>query len=198
MDRYRVVRDLQGGEFGMGRDFTIEQWRKNALEWCYSDDSYGLAKELYELKSEDVLGYIAEVWALEFKKVRKDKKIDQSDIDAYEDETLDEFYHTRFDYMQEDEDELADRMEDEYWKDKIQETANTLQVYLLADDTDREVYRVLAFDEKIKKTEIQDEIDKIKQHFYDEDYDGWIIDDVLEELAKKYDFEDFGFDRITI
>lgn len=72
------------------------------------------------------------------------------------------------------------------------------QVYLLADDTDREVYRVLAFDEKIKKTEIQDEIDKIKQHFYDEDYDGWIIDDVLEELAKKYDFEDYGFDRIVI
>lgn len=101
MDRYKVVRDLQGGEFGMGRDFTIEQWRKNALEWCYSDDSYGLAKELYELNSEDVLGYIAEVWALEFKKVRKDKKIDQSDIEAYEDETLDEFYHTRFGYTNE-------------------------------------------------------------------------------------------------
>lgn len=103
-----------------------------------------------------------------------------------------------FDHMQEDEDDIADRMEDEYWKDKIKETANTLQLYLLADDTDKEVYTILAFDEKIKKTEIQDKINQIKQHFYEEDYDGWIIEDVLEELAKKYNFEDFSFDRLEI
>ena len=101
MDRYRVVRDLQGGEFGMGRDFTIEQWRKNALEWCYSDDNYELAKELYKLPQEEVIEFISFLWALEFKKVRKDKKINQSDIEAYEDETLDEFYHARFGHANE-------------------------------------------------------------------------------------------------
>ena len=179
MERYRVVRDLQGGEFGMGRDFTIEQWRKNALEWCYSDDSYGLAKELYELKQEDVIGYISEVWALEFKKVRKDKKIDQSDIEAYEDETLDEFYHTRFGYTEEE---------------QVEKLA-----YLLAECTDDdEIYRVLVFDAKITRKEIQDEIYRIKQHFYDEDFDGWCVEDVLEELAKKYDFEDYGFDKVVV
>ena len=79
---------------------TKWQWRKNALEWCYSDGNHELAKELYKLPQEEVIQFISFLWALEFKKVRKDKKIDQSDIEAYEDKTLDEFYHSRFDYRE--------------------------------------------------------------------------------------------------
>lgn len=26
--RYRVIEDLQGGDFGMYRDYTVEQWRE--------------------------------------------------------------------------------------------------------------------------------------------------------------------------
>lgn len=47
MTRYRVVRDLQGGEFGTGRDYTLEQWCKQALEWCYIDENDELAEFLY-------------------------------------------------------------------------------------------------------------------------------------------------------
>ena len=73
------------------------------------------------------------------------------------------------------------------------------RAYLLAECTDDdEIYRVLVFDANIKRNEIQDEIYRIKQHFYDEDFDGWCVEDVLEELAKKYDFEDFGYDRIVV
>lgn len=73
------------------------------------------------------------------------------------------------------------------------------QVYLLKDCTDhREIYRVLVFDANIKKQDIQLEIYKIIDHFYEEDFDDWCVEDVLEELAKKYNFEDFGFDRLEI
>lgn len=73
------------------------------------------------------------------------------------------------------------------------------RAYLLAECTDdNEIYRVLVFDAKITRKEIQDEIYRIKQHFYDEDFDGWCVEDVLEELAKKYDFEDYGFDRVVV
>ena len=67
------------------------------------------------------------------------------------------------------------------------------RAYLLLECSDyNEVYRVLVFDAKIKAKDIQNEIYRIKQHFYDEDFDGWDIDDVLEELANKYEFEDLG------
>lgn len=72
--RYYVCEDLQGTDFGTNRDFTIEQWRGQALEWAFSDDSYGVMRELAELPQEQVLGYIAEFWALRFRKCRKDKK----------------------------------------------------------------------------------------------------------------------------
>lgn len=73
------------------------------------------------------------------------------------------------------------------------------RAYLLAECTDDdEIYRVLVFDAKITRKEIQDEIYRTKQHFYDEDFDGWCVEDVLEELAKKYEFEDYGFDRVVV
>jgi len=45
--RYRVVKDLQGGDFAMGIDQTIEEWRNNALYWAENDDFEGVVK--YEL-----------------------------------------------------------------------------------------------------------------------------------------------------
>ncbi len=72
--RYRVSRDLQGGEFGMYRDYTVEQWREQAMEWADMDDNDGLAETLAELPADEVIGFISEMWGLEFRKVRKDKK----------------------------------------------------------------------------------------------------------------------------
>ena len=72
--RYYVCRDYQGGDFGTGRDYTIEQWRGQALEWAYTDEHFGLMKEIAETKDEDLLGLIEEFWTLRFRKCRKDKK----------------------------------------------------------------------------------------------------------------------------
>lgn len=95
--RYKVVKDLQGSYFGMERNFTISQWRKQAIEWCYADENYGLMKELYETKDEEVLDTIAEVWTVEFGETTKDDNITKEDIVCFEDETLDEFFKERFD-----------------------------------------------------------------------------------------------------
>lgn len=72
--RYRVVADLQGGEFGMGRDYTVEQWRNQAMEWADMDEDDGLAETLADLPRDEVLDFISNMWALKFRKVRKDKR----------------------------------------------------------------------------------------------------------------------------
>ena len=101
--RYYVIEDLQGGEFAMGRNYTLEQWEKQALEWCFIDDNHELAEALYnnykKFDTKTILNEIAEIWAIKFKKVRKDKKhFDKNDLTDYEDETLEEFYNRRFIY----------------------------------------------------------------------------------------------------
>lgn len=96
-ERYYVKYDLQGGEFGMYRNYTISQWQKQALEWCYADDNYELAKDIFNLKYDEILPYISMVWELEFKKCRKDKKnYSRGDLFDFEDKTLEQFYYTRF------------------------------------------------------------------------------------------------------
>ena len=72
--RYRVTEDLQSGEFGMYRDYTVEQWRNQAIEWATMDDNDGLVETLCRLEQHEVMTYIAELWGLKFRKVRKDKK----------------------------------------------------------------------------------------------------------------------------
>ena len=184
MDRYRVVKDLQGGEFGMGRDFTIEQWRKNALEWCYSDGNHELAEELYKLPQEEVIEFISLLWSLEFKKVRKDKKIDQSDIEAYEDETLDEFYHTRFDYTQEDEDEINESIEKEY-------------IYKIRDCEDDDKYSQYIKTNKECRQTIQNAVEYWYDHPDDEYINADNVFDCIEQflISKNIDFKWFRFDE---
>lgn len=99
--RYRVVADYQGGEFAMYRDYTIEQWKKQALEWCFMDDNDELAEALYNdykrFDNETILMEIADLWTIGFKKVRKDKKhFRQDELTDFEDETLEEYYNARF------------------------------------------------------------------------------------------------------
>lgn len=101
MDRYRVVKDYQGGNFGMNRDFTIEQWVKQALEWCYVDENDALAELLvfnyHNMKGTEILDFISEIWAIEFKKVRKDKKhFTKDDLTLFEEYDVDSFYKEMF------------------------------------------------------------------------------------------------------
>lgn len=90
MKRYRVVADLQGGEFGMGRDFTAEEWLAQAVEWRDSDDSWGdYGNDMYDEthtddregfirfweqrikdgKEQELIDYIADIWSLDFKEI---------------------------------------------------------------------------------------------------------------------------------
>lgn len=101
MNRYRVVKDYQGGYFAMGRDFTISQWAKQALEWCYMDDNDELARILvfnyHNMKNTDILDFISEIWEIQFRKVRKDKKhFREYDLTTYEDCCIDDYYKELF------------------------------------------------------------------------------------------------------
>lgn len=67
--RYRVVKDLQGDEFGMYRDYTIEQWRQQAIGWAEMDEHDGVVERLKEMPEEQILPYIADFWTVEFAEV---------------------------------------------------------------------------------------------------------------------------------
>lgn len=71
MKKYRVTEDLQGGEFGMYRDYTLKEWRDQAIEWCEMDENYTTARALkrYEIKNRDLIAFIADYWQLEFAEV---------------------------------------------------------------------------------------------------------------------------------
>lgn len=124
--RYRVVNDNQGGSFGMYRDYTLTQWKLQALEWCFSDDNLELAKEIYLLDENNILDFIRIIWDIEFEKVEKIEYFDT--LKDFEDESLDEYYFTRF---EPNEDEIRQILHldyedfDDFWdfnKDKIIET----------------------------------------------------------------------------
>lgn len=67
--------------------------------------------------------------------------------------------------------------------------------YLLTDCVESNcVYKILHFTDNIDKKDINLTINKIKNHFYEEDFDGWIVEDVLEELHTIYDFIEYDYD----
>ena len=56
----------------------------------------------------------------------------------------------------------------------------------LVESTDNDVeYGALMMPENLVKT-VQKEIYDIKQSFYEEEFDDWSVEDVLERLRKKY------------
>ena len=69
-EKYRVIEDLQGSEFGMGRDYTIQEWRKQAIEWADSDENDDLISELQTMNDEHLLDFIGNIWDLRFEKCK--------------------------------------------------------------------------------------------------------------------------------
>ena len=93
MKRYRVVKDLQGGSFGMDRDYTAEEWLEQAVDWRDSDDSwgdYGEGVDCYgqehlddrswfikfwkqmikDGKEQELIDYISEIWQIELAEIK--------------------------------------------------------------------------------------------------------------------------------
>ena len=51
------------------------------------------------------------------------------------------------------------------------------------------IYGVITIKSDIHVNDFQEKIYEIKNSFYESDFEDWTIEDVLEELAKTYDFE---------
>ena len=71
---YEVVEDLQGGEFGMGRQYTIEEWKQQALEWAWQDDAEELIEFLENMKEAKIIEFIEWVWDLKIEEVKNNEK----------------------------------------------------------------------------------------------------------------------------
>lgn len=87
MKLYRVIKDEQGGSFGMGRVYTAEEWLEQAIDWLDADGSDPLdlsdieccyQRKISEGKEQEVIDYIAEIWQLEF------EEISQAQLDGYD------------------------------------------------------------------------------------------------------------------
>jgi hypothetical protein len=68
--------------------------------------------------------------------------------------------------------------------------------YILRDCVENNcVYCILRFtDTNIRRIDIDNAINDIKNKFAEENFDEWCVDDILNELSMIYDFEIFNFD----
>jgi hypothetical protein len=73
MKYYIVIEDLQGGEFGMGVNYTEEQWREKALEWAEMDENDGLVETLKNLSTDKIIPLIEDFWGLAFKELTEEE-----------------------------------------------------------------------------------------------------------------------------
>lgn len=73
MKKYRVVEDLQGGDFGKHIILTTEEWRERALEWASQDKNDDLYDWVYCLKEDKVIETIGNIWGLEFKELTEEE-----------------------------------------------------------------------------------------------------------------------------
>lgn len=96
--KYIVIKDFQGGEFGMYRVYTAKEWGEQAYEWADSDGSeeadqwllenftkgYWVDgdKNRHQFTEQDLINEIADMWQIELVELNKnDKKV----IDFLED-----------------------------------------------------------------------------------------------------------------
>ena len=84
---YININDYQGGSWAMGQLGTIKDWQKIALEWCDSDENWGLYDEIKNHKlNEELLKIINEIWTIEiveFNRENLDKILDNYSRNEY-------------------------------------------------------------------------------------------------------------------
>lgn len=66
-DIYVNVHDNQGTGWALGRIGTIKQWREQAMEWADSDDNEELLESLPNLRDDEVLDFISDIWDINIK-----------------------------------------------------------------------------------------------------------------------------------
>lgn len=67
-ETYFVSEDYQQTEFGMQRNYTLQEWREQAIEWADIDENDDLIAVLETIKDEKLLDFIAEIWQIRFEK----------------------------------------------------------------------------------------------------------------------------------
>lgn len=83
----------------------------------------------------------------------------------------------------------------EFVDKKLNEKTDNIRLFLLRDCVEwNTIYKILVFNNDVSKKEVQEEIWKIKNTFSENEFDEWTIDDVMDELSKKYDFTSFSME----
>lgn len=67
-ETYFVAEDYQRTEFGMQRNYTLQEWREQAIEWADMDENDDLIAVLETIKDEKLLDFISEIWQIRFEK----------------------------------------------------------------------------------------------------------------------------------
>ena len=67
-ETYYVAEDYQFTDFGMQRNYTLQEWREQAIDWADMDEHDGLIETLNTIKDEELLDFIAEIWQIRFEK----------------------------------------------------------------------------------------------------------------------------------
>ena len=76
MKKYIVIKDYQGGEFGMYRAYTAEEWGEQAYEWADSDDWENPDKCLLENfeTEKELIDFISDMWEIKIVELNKNNK----------------------------------------------------------------------------------------------------------------------------
>lgn len=76
MKTYICIEDYQGGEFGMYRNYTAEEWGEQAFEWADSDGWENSDECLLKnFKTEqDCIDFIQDMWEIKLVEVNKNNK----------------------------------------------------------------------------------------------------------------------------
>lgn len=67
-ETYYVAEDYQCTDFGMQRNYTLQEWREQAIEWADMDENDDLIAILETIKDEKLLDFISEIWQVRFEK----------------------------------------------------------------------------------------------------------------------------------
>ena len=67
-ETYFVAEDYQHTEFGMQRNYTLQEWREQAIEWADMDEHDGLIDTLNTIDDNELLDFISEIWQIRFEK----------------------------------------------------------------------------------------------------------------------------------
>lgn len=67
-ETYFVAEDYQHTDFGMQRNYTLQEWREQAIEWADMDEHDGLIETLNTIDDNELLDFISEIWQIRFEK----------------------------------------------------------------------------------------------------------------------------------